>query len=77
MFHEDYSNYFDSKLTEFVLIPGVEPVCMEGIRDIFEDLTHPDLLKKCLGSHSQNVNENYNSVVWKFCPKTGYAGKKK
>ncbi|GFW83753.1 uncharacterized protein TNCV_668661 [Trichonephila clavipes] len=33
-------------------------------------LSHPALLKKCLGSKTQNPNESLNSLIWKFCPKT-------
>lgn len=40
---------------------------------IFRDLTHPDLLSRCLRGRIQNSNESGNSLVWKFCPKTsGY-----
>ncbi|GFT41255.1 uncharacterized protein TNCV_3899611 [Trichonephila clavipes] len=34
------------------------------------DLSHPALLKKCLGGKTQNPNESLNSLIWKFCPKT-------
>ncbi|GFT76469.1 uncharacterized protein TNCV_3022461 [Trichonephila clavipes] len=33
-------------------------------------LSHPALLKKCLGGKAQNPNESLNSLIWKFCPKT-------
>ncbi|GFX90788.1 uncharacterized protein TNCV_3166191 [Trichonephila clavipes] len=33
-------------------------------------LSHPALLKKCLGGKTQNPNESLNSFIWKFCPKT-------
>ncbi|GFX91908.1 uncharacterized protein TNCV_3577381 [Trichonephila clavipes] len=33
-------------------------------------LSHPALLKKCLGGKTQNPNESLNSLIWKFCPKT-------
>ncbi|GFW50761.1 uncharacterized protein TNCV_3590431 [Trichonephila clavipes] len=32
-------------------------------------LSHPALLKKCLGGKTQNPNESLNSLIWKFCPK--------
>ncbi|GFT63904.1 uncharacterized protein TNCV_4401991 [Trichonephila clavipes] len=37
---------------------------------VFADLSHPALLKKCLGGKKQNPNESLNSLIWKFCPKT-------
>ncbi|GFW95783.1 uncharacterized protein TNCV_5023181 [Trichonephila clavipes] len=33
-------------------------------------LSHPALLKKCLGGKTQNPNESLNSLISKFCPKT-------
>ncbi|GFY12639.1 uncharacterized protein TNCV_2448301 [Trichonephila clavipes] len=33
-------------------------------------LSHPALLKNCLGGKTQNPNESLNSLIWKFCPKT-------
>ncbi|GFU92339.1 uncharacterized protein TNCV_594641 [Trichonephila clavipes] len=33
-------------------------------------LSHPALLKKCLGGKTQNPNESLNSLIRKFCPKT-------
>ncbi|GFW96237.1 uncharacterized protein TNCV_572081 [Trichonephila clavipes] len=33
-------------------------------------LSHPALLKKCLGGKTQSPNESLNSLIWKFCPKT-------
>ncbi|GFV16963.1 uncharacterized protein TNCV_2317931 [Trichonephila clavipes] len=36
----------------------------------YYDLSHPALLKKCLGGKTQNPNESLNSLIWKFCPKT-------
>ena len=36
---------------------------------IFDDLSRDDLLERCLGSHTQNANESYNSTVWRLCPK--------
>ncbi|GFW15855.1 uncharacterized protein TNCV_4431291 [Trichonephila clavipes] len=33
-------------------------------------LSHPALLKKCLGGKAQNRNESLKSLIQKFCPKT-------
>jgi hypothetical protein len=43
-------------------------VCSE-IKPVFKDLTHPDLLKRCLQGCTQNANESLNSTVWKYCTK--------
>ncbi|GFT19867.1 uncharacterized protein TNCV_4993071 [Trichonephila clavipes] len=37
---------------------------------VFADLSHPALLKKCLGGKTHNPNESLNSLICKFCPKT-------
>jgi uncharacterized membrane protein YdbT with pleckstrin-like domain len=39
------------------------------ILPIYEDLSRLDLLERCLGGHTQNANESFNSTVWRFCPK--------
>lgn len=49
---------------------------MEVIKPIFKDLTHPDLLNKCLDGYTQNANESVNQKIWKICPKNGYHGAK-
>lgn len=41
---------------------------MDCIKRIFRDLSHPDLLRRCLGGRTQNPNEPYNSLVC-FAPK--------
>ena len=43
---------------------------------IFKDLSHQDLLKKCLHGQTQNSNESSNSVIWKRCPKDIYVSKR-
>lgn len=49
---------------------------MLAIKPIFKDLSHPDLLKRCLDGKTQNPNESYNSTLWKYCPKTIGSGRK-
>ncbi|OWR50850.1 hypothetical protein KGM_202497 [Danaus plexippus plexippus] len=39
------------------------------IRPIYEDLSKDDLLTRCLGGHTQNANESFNSTVWRIVPK--------
>ena len=52
-----------------------EPI-LEIIKHVFKDLTHPDLLNKCLDGYTQNANESINQEIWKFCPKNQYHGAK-
>ena len=47
---------------------------MDEIKPIFKDLTHPDLLNKCLDGYTQNANESINQKIWKICPKNQYHG---
>ncbi|GFV41276.1 uncharacterized protein TNCV_382901 [Trichonephila clavipes] len=43
---------------------------MDAVKPIFTELSSPKLLKKCLGVKTQNSNESFNSMVWKFYPQT-------
>ncbi|GFV16011.1 uncharacterized protein TNCV_2197921 [Trichonephila clavipes] len=49
---------------------------MDAIKPVFNDLSQPKLLQKCLGGKTQNNNESINSLIWKLCPKTLGCGKK-
>lgn len=49
---------------------------MDVIKPIFNDLSQPKLLQRCLGGKTQNNNECLNSLIWKHCPKTQNAGKR-
>lgn len=44
------------------------------IRPIYEELSKDDLLKRCLGGHTQNANESFNSTVWRMTPKHLHSG---
>lgn len=48
---------------------------MDCVKPIFKDLSDPSLLRRCLGGKTQNNNESYNALVWKFCPKSSCASK--
>ncbi|GBL84502.1 hypothetical protein AVEN_117245-1 [Araneus ventricosus] len=37
---------------------------VEAMRPLFRDLSHADLLKKCLHGSTQNPNESVNNVNW-------------
>ncbi|GFT99861.1 uncharacterized protein TNCV_749171 [Trichonephila clavipes] len=42
------------------------------MRPIFRDLSHPDLLKKCLHGKTQNPNESFHNVIWSRVPKVTF-----
>lgn len=48
------------------------PAILEEIKVVFENLSNPDLLRKCLGGRTQNANESFNNVLWNFAPKNKY-----
>ena len=48
----------------------------DKLKQIFLDLSSDELLKKCLHSQKQNVNECLNSLTWKKCPKDAFVGRK-
>lgn len=48
---------------------------MDAIKPTFMELTKPDLLSRCLGGHTQNPNESFNSIVWTNVPKTVFCGR--
>lgn len=46
------------------------PECiMLQIKPIFQALSNPELLKKCLKGKTQNPNESLNNVIWTRIPK--------
>ncbi|GFT77246.1 uncharacterized protein TNCV_182681 [Trichonephila clavipes] len=45
---------------------------VEAMRPIFSDLSHPDMLKKCLHGKTQNPNESFHNVVWSRVPKATF-----
>ncbi|CAK9816232.1 hypothetical protein ANTPLA_LOCUS8931 [Anthophora plagiata] len=49
--------------------PTLHPDVQKHIFPIFEELSNEDLLQRCLGGHTQNANESFNSTVWRFAPK--------
>lgn len=61
---------------KFVHKKPLPPEVMKKVKTVFARLSEPSLLKKCLGGKTQNANEAFNSVIWKFCPKTSGSGRK-
>ncbi|GBM10562.1 hypothetical protein AVEN_66204-1 [Araneus ventricosus] len=45
---------------------------VESMRPVFRDLSHPDLLKKCVHGNTQNPNESVNNVIWSRVPKSTF-----
>ena len=43
---------------------------------IFQCLTEDSLLQRCKRGATQNPNESLHSVIWRFCPKLNYTGRK-
>lgn len=61
--------------------PGPHPAPLhldvqEELLPIYKDLSRDDLLTRCLGGHTQNANESFNSTVWRLAPKHLHAGLK-
>lgn len=59
----------EGKLKNFHHKNVIPAPVMDSIKKIFKDLSDPKLLNRCLGGRTQNPNESFNSLVWKFCPK--------
>lgn len=54
-----------SATSDVALHPDVE----KHLLPIYEDLSKEDLLNRCLGGHTQNANESFNSTIWRLAPK--------
>ena len=48
---------------------GLPEAIVELLEPIFEELSKPDLLPRCLHGKTQNPNECLNKVIWSRCPK--------
>ena len=49
---------------------------MEDIKPIFQELSNPEMLRKCLHGMTQNCNESFNGFIWQQCPKTTFTARK-
>lgn len=45
---------------------------MNHIKKLYQDLSNPTLLQKCLAGKTQNPNESLNNCVWSIVPKTNF-----
>ncbi|GFR87173.1 hypothetical protein ElyMa_006069600 [Elysia marginata] len=49
----------------------------EHVRPIYERLTRPDLLERCLLGATQSANKSLHSLIWAKCPKHNFTGYKR
>ncbi|GBP63900.1 hypothetical protein EVAR_39562_1 [Eumeta japonica] len=61
--NEDLAPLFDEEIKEHLL-------------PIYVYLSKDDLLERCLGGHTQNVNESFKATVWRLSPKHLQSGLK-
>lgn len=54
--------------------PPLHSEVVKHLTPIYEDLSKEDLLMRCLGGHTQNSNESFNSTVWRLAPKHLHSG---
>lgn len=47
---------------------------INAVTPIYIDLSDKRLLEKCLGDFTQNNNESFNSLLWRFASKTTSSG---
>lgn len=51
------------------------PKCVwKKIQDVFHDASKPELLENCTGGFTQNCNECFNSLFWKYVSKKSFSG---
>lgn len=55
--------------------PALSKEVQEIVEPIFESLTEPELLQRCLGGNNQNNNESFNNCLWSLIPKNHFHGK--
>ena len=74
MCKESWCKYLKAKKdnVKFTHKKSLPAAVIDQIIPIFKDLTHPDLLNKCLEGYTQNANESLNQKIWKFCPKNQF-----
>ena len=57
---------------------GALPIDVRSaILPVYNELTKPEMLGKCLHGKTQNANESFNAMIWERIPKTHYVGLKK
>ena len=54
---------------------GIPSVIVELLEPIYDDLSNPELLEKCLDGRTQNNNECLNKLIWDRCIKEVWVGR--
>lgn len=54
--------------------PALNDEVQEYLKPVFEKLTDPELLKRCVGKNTQNNNECFNGCLWMIVPKHIFVG---
>ena len=65
----------ESSLKKFHWTDIFPAAIMRVIKPIYEYLTQPNLLERCLGGYTQNSNESFNQSIWKLIPKGRFRGR--
>lgn len=63
-----------SHKTKKLFLAKIAEKKLQGIVDIYRDLTKPELLEKCLKGRIQNPNESLHFKIWSKCSKRKFAG---
>ena len=56
--------------------PYIAPACMQACKLVFESLIAEELLEGCIGAYTQNCNESFHNLVWKYAPKIEHVGRR-
>ncbi|XP_025152724.1 uncharacterized protein LOC109504083 isoform X2 [Harpegnathos saltator] len=56
--------------------PPLHPEVVKHLLPIYKDFSKEQLLTRCLGGHTQNSNESFNSTIWRLVPKHLHSGSK-
>lgn len=57
-----------------LFLSRISPIALQHVREVFEELTAPDILGRCLRGVTQNQNESLHSKLWAKTSKTKYVG---
>jgi len=54
---------------------GLPLEIIKHVKPIYQDLSKPELLGKCLHGKTQNANESFHGMIWNRIPKTCHVGR--
>jgi len=54
----------------------IDPACVAACHTVFVELSKQTLLERCVGAYSQNPNESFNNIIWSYCPKSKFCGRR-